>query len=135
MSQKIALEAHSTFGPLTASAVLQVCPSSAVLQVCPSSAGPQVCPSSAVLQVCPSSAGPQVCPSSAVLQVCPSSASPQVCPSSAGPQVRPSSAVVAEPSSALKFLRLYNPRSWSKDDYSRFAVVAVVLLELLRQIS
>ena len=72
MSQKIALEAHSTFGPMTASAVLQVCPSSAV---------------------------------------------------------------VAEPSSALKFFRLYNPRSWSKDDYSRFAVVAVVLLELLRQIS
>ena len=60
MSQKIALEAHSTFGPMTASAVLQVCPSSA---------------------------GPQVCPSSAV---------------------------VAEPSPALKFLRLYNSRSWSK---------------------
>ncbi len=80
MTQTIALEAHSTCGPMDGNAVLQVC---------------------------------------AV------SVSPPVCPAST---------VVAEPSPTPKFLDLCNLRSWSKDDYSRFAVVAVVLLELLRQI-
>ena len=117
MSQRIALEAHSTFGPMTASAVLQVCPGSAGPQVCSPNISPQVC-------------SPNISP-----QVCSPSVSPQVCPGSAGPQVRPASTIVADPSPALKFLELCDPRRWSKDDYSRFAVVAVVLLELLRQIS
>ena len=89
MTQTIALEAHSTCGSITGSAVLQVCLASV---------------------------------------------SSPVCPASVSPPVRPASTVVAEPSPTLKFLELCNLRSWSKDDYSRFAVVAVFLLELLRQI-
>ena len=68
MSQTIALEAHTTFGPMTASVVLQV---------------------------------------------------------------RPASDVAAEPSSALKYLKLMNPLRWSKDDFSNLAAFYRCLLQLL----
>ena len=56
MSQRIALEAHTTFGPMTANATLQV---------------------------------------------------------------RPGSDVIADPSPALKWLDIWNPVHWSKDDLPR----------------
>ena len=72
MNQRIALEAHTSFGPMTASAVLQV---------------------------------------------------------------RPARDVVAEPSPVLKYLEIWNPALWSKDDFSRFAYLAGLLVILVELIS
>ena len=46
-------------------------------------------------------------------------------------QVRPGNDVFAEPSPALKYLRLMNPLSWSTDNFSRIAVITKFLIELI----
>ena len=46
-------------------------------------------------------------------------------------QVRPGNDVAAEPSPALKYLRLMNPLCWSADNFSRVAVITKFLLELV----
>ena len=46
-------------------------------------------------------------------------------------QVRPGNVVAAEPSPALKYLELWNPLRWSKDDLSNLTAFAGWLLMLL----
>ena len=48
-------------------------------------------------------------------------------------QVRPAEHVVPDPSPALKYARQMNPLSWSASTYTRIAVLATFLLELIDQ--
>ena len=46
-------------------------------------------------------------------------------------QVRPAEHVVPEPSPDLKYARLMNPLSWSASTYTRIAVLATLLIDLI----